>query len=136
MYLKPFMQYSFSLLEKSSIWSFGLLKRICNPFIWYLSLWFDCVFTKGNYGSVITLEQNLWFFYFPQKGQQNQEFFALLYSIMRAMGKGTQISLKTGRSWIIWTLLGHVAYLDKIFFFLFFSSFIQQLRHSTTALVF
>lgn len=137
MYLKSCMKYSFSLLEKSTLWSFELLKRICKLFM-LLYIWSDWGFTKEKYGSNIIPEQNLWFFYSPQKGQQNQEFFTFPYpsSYGQVHTNHPEPRQKLNYMNSPWPAVKSMLYTHTKYFSFFFFSLVQQLRQSTTTLVF
>lgn len=131
MCLKPFLKLSFSLLEKSTIWSFELLKR--NSVISLCCYTLDLIegLQRKNVDPTLHWNKICDFCYPLQKVQQKEGFFTTLScTTRRAMGQCAKISLNTGRSWIIWTLLiytylanyqKYIMYSHKIFFFLFFS---------------
>lgn len=145
MCLNPFLKLSFSLLEKSTIWSFEHLKR--NSVISLCCYTLDLIegLQRKNVDPTLHWNKICDFCYPFQKVQQKEGFFTTLSCpTTRAMGQCAKISLNTGRSWITWTLLIHtylanyqkyIMYSHKIFFFLFFP-LIQKLRQSTTNLLF
>lgn len=109
MCLNPVLKLSFSLLEKSTIWSFELLKR--NSVISLCCYTLDLIegLQRKNVDPTLHWNKICDFCYPLQKVQQKEGFFTMLScTTRRAMGQCAKISLNTGRSWIIWTLLIYI----------------------------